>query len=506
MDAFQTEEDYWERLERLEAEAEGKARPTLSRSLVGDRLPRKKTNQSRTKERTKIRSLQQPLLSRSKKKLNRDGPFGSPSVKPRASSESVRHPARDSKSASRPAVAGEVGVCVGGVLRLKGQRQLGRLSGGASTPSMQRPRSHDQQRQRAVATAATPSVQPKPGDAVVDLLSQILNPAGGSQKRSGSCNSGSDKNRGGRSGMSSPTRSTTSGGSRPKASHQRTPPVARIVSNGGKETESVIGASLPNPVPKPSFPRGSEETAAVGCGSARITDRLERSRRTREERTLKGEKGGGRPLKDSLDLTGRRRTESREPRGNDRLGVKQRVRMAGSSSGSSGGGDSYSRYSLRGEIGPFKRDTKRVKVSVSYAGGENFAATDAGPSDTASSDPCALAVASQRSSLPRNEGTHGVGAFTTASIGRQGRSLAGDPHAPAESGYRTLSFTSSVGRSVAGAASHDPDIRQIRPLVFGSGRQTLEEVSFTVSLRVTGFHRTTPVVFSSRFAPFLERT
>lgn len=185
MGAFKKEEDYWDRLERLEAKAEAKAKPSRvallleSRSSRNSFKPRQKMNQP------KIRTLQQPLLSRSKRKTDRRPTVvGSPAAVPRPGD--------------------------GSALGKKSPRQGGQQV--VTTPMHPRV-----PRRQEVAVASSAAVERKYSSGPVsDLLSQFLNP-GGSGGNNGD-------------GVAAPIYTGMSGGSRSKPLRQGIYPVAGVVS------------------------------------------------------------------------------------------------------------------------------------------------------------------------------------------------------------------------------------------------------------------------------------
>lgn len=111
MAAFSNDEDYWDRLERLEAEAEGKPTPHArtprapppKRSIVhGKRPVQPGTGNTLTRKHPGVRSLQQPMLpakARANQKLSRAPPGGSPAVLSCASGSRLRD-----VGSTRPAV------------------------------------------------------------------------------------------------------------------------------------------------------------------------------------------------------------------------------------------------------------------------------------------------------------------------------------------------------------------------------------------------------------------
>lgn len=189
MRAFKKEEDYWDRLERLEAKAE--AKPSRMALLLGGRSSRNSLKPRQKMNQPKIRTLQQPLLSRSKRKPDRrPSVVGSPAAVPRPGD--------------------------GSALGKKSPRQAGQQGFTAPMSSVQRMQPRVQRHQEtAVASSATVERKESSGT-VSDLLSQILNP-GDSGGNNGN-------------GVTAPGYTGTSAGSRPKPSRQGISPVARIVS------------------------------------------------------------------------------------------------------------------------------------------------------------------------------------------------------------------------------------------------------------------------------------
>lgn len=515
MGAFGKEEDYWERLERLEAEAAGEQRPTTLRaSLLGNkRRPQtaygnKPPPPPPPNKRPKIRSLQQPML-KAKPRPSKAVPLSSSprrsTVAPRAKGgngtaalgEAAR-PVLDGRKHERvrkngggnrdpapvtPAVAaagcrarGYVGTAKsGGGKAGSGSKRLGASSVLGTSSSVQAVRRSPAQTQETspaqVATAECSRETAEGGGPVAALLAKFLSPSGG----------------GGGGGRSASAHKDAGGTSRAKSSAQ--PPRISFGTNAvstGELTPTTKGtkalmsktksrgssslALLPRMAtqPAPQQPRSNavKRSGPVGDLLAQMLGKGT-ANSTGETKKLAGDKNAGGTTRggDLFAPRSRHKDDHRQARA-DVFGVQHRPMVA--ARGKSGGGDHLSQI---------KRGSSSFSSSSSSASSRSTRITGGVVTAAASSATARSATGSGRRVTfdvrPRyfsttSTGARGDGLDTASSSQGQGDSSSSERFSDSRGAYRPLLMASPTQGSVAATpGSKKEEKRQTRALSFG---------------------------------------